>query len=102
VPFIVVVDDGLQYQTQTGCKELGPYASMEQAIALAKSIVDDRLNSLHTPGMQPSELVSAYAALSLDLHVLTSEHASTNAFLAWPYVRSRSNEMCKSSRPTAR
>jgi len=94
VTFTVILDDGFEHLTETGYGELGPFPTFEHALEVAKGAVDEHLRGAYSPGMKWNQLYSAYAALGLEVHVISSDPADTSNFHAWPYARARCKEMC--------
>lgn len=58
--FRVLVDDNYDYMDESRRREHGRYATLDEAIAACKAMVDECLRESYRPGMTAAELELAY------------------------------------------
>ena len=93
--YLLLVDDNFHYMDQSERHESGRFATLEEAIAAAKSIVDSYLIDAQLPGMTADELFRSYTSFGEDPFVVTDGGASGEVlFSAWDYARQRCLEIC--------
>jgi hypothetical protein len=90
--FELFVDDNFHYMDEDERYSAGTFASYDEALAKAKSIVDEFLESAHEPGMTSSELNDGYVGFGEDPFIVP---AGEPRFSAWDYARSRCTELCR-------
>lgn len=94
-PYAVFVDDNFPVMNEGERYRSGDYATLAEAVAECKSIVDDFLNRRHRPGMSSNELFGQYTFFGEDPFIRGPADAG---FSAWDYARQRCNELCRSQR----
>ena len=91
----LLVDDNFHYMGQSERYDSGRFATLEQAIAAAKSIVDSYLSDAHVPGMTADELFRSYTSFGEDPFVVAEGGARSDVlFSAWDYARQSCLEIC--------
>jgi len=90
--YTVFVDDNSHYMDKKERYKLGDFDSPAEAVAAAKKIVDDFLNSNHTTGRSAVELLAAYKSFGEDPWI-SSDDAGCK-FSAWDYAQRRCREIC--------
>ena len=66
--YVVRVTDHFRYQDQGGEHGLEPVATADEALRLARGVVDRSLDRLWKPGMGAAELLAAYDTFGEDPH----------------------------------
>ena len=90
--FEVFVDDNYHYMDPDERQTLGVFASAEEALAAAKSLVDGSLNEIFEPGMSARELYSRYEHFGDDPFIVGGG-AERVSFSAWEYAQARSEQI---------
>ena len=93
VSFNVIVADNFHYMDESENYVHGTFATLEEAIAAAKRIVDEYLASAYKPGLSAAELYHSYVNFGEDPYI-AAEGQSGVLFSAWDYARERCAEMC--------
>ena len=96
-PYTVFVDDNYHHGDESERYKLGTFASLEEAVAAAKAVVDQSLAAAHTPGMTADELYEAYVNFGEDPFIVP-KGPDAASFSAWSYARERCNEICREPR----
>ena len=91
--FKVLVDDNFHYMDESHRGSLGDLETAEAAVTAAKAIVDQYLNSAHTPGMTADALLPSYRMFGEDPFIVGADVD----FSAWEYARARCREICANS-----
>ena len=94
-PFTVVVADNFHYMDESENYVHGKFATLEEAIAAAKRIVDEFLVSALKPGMNAATLYSQYTSFGDDPYITGSSEPGV-PFSAWNYAQERCAVMCSS------
>ena len=90
--FQVLIDDNFHYQDEEA-REKGPsYATLDEAVAECRRIVEESLTLLHKEGMSADALYSAYTSFGEDPFVVPTGDAAR--FSAWDYARARCTAIC--------
>ena len=89
----VIVDDNYHYMDESERYLHGEFATLEAAVAAARQIVDDYLESAYKAGMGGDELMASYAMFGEDPFI-TAPDATGVLFSARDYARQRCNEIC--------
>lgn len=97
--FILVIDDKLEYLTETGYSELGTFPTADLADAAARSYIDEHLRRAYREGMTWKQLHAAYISVGVEVHVISEDGATGGLFSAWPYVRTRCHQLCEKNPP---
>ena len=92
--YTVFVDDNFHYMDKGERYKLAEFDSADKAIAAAKKIVDEFLDSNHKPRQSAEELLAAYKSFGEDPWI-SSDDASCK-FSAWDYAERRCREICGS------
>jgi len=90
--FELFVDDNYHYMDKSKRYSAGTFDSYDEAVAKAKGIVDEFLESAHEPGMTSWELYDGYVGFGEDPFIVP---ACEPRFSAWSYARARCTEMCR-------
>jgi hypothetical protein len=92
----VMIDDNFHYMEEDERRELGTYASVEEALAACRDVVDAWLAANYKPGMSPAELIEQYKSFGDDPFIVTLPGAPAAAakFSAWDYATRRAQELC--------
>jgi len=87
------VDDNYDYMEEDERYLAGKFDKLEEAIAIAKQIVDDYLLANFKAGMSAEELYSMYTEFGEDPFIVGGPPEST--FSAWSYAMERCEEICR-------
>jgi len=90
--FELFVDDNYHYMDESSRYRVGSFTSYGEALAKAKAIVDEFLESSHHPGMTSGELFEGYVGFGEDPFIVP---AGEPRFSAWDYARERCMELCR-------
>lgn len=93
----VMVDDNFHYMEEDERRELGTFATLEEALAACRTLVDRWLADNHKPGMTGAELYSLYASFGEDPFILSGEGGPECSFSAWDYAKERAEALCRGS-----
>jgi hypothetical protein len=95
VQYKVMVDDNFHYDEPDERRTDGVFATLDEALAVCRRLVDQSLDSLKTPGMTAEKLYDSYMSFGDDPFVVvvggTDEHAK---FSAWSYAKERCSVLC--------
>ena len=91
--YTVLVDDNAHYMDESERYKLGEFATAEAALAAARRLVDDELNSHYQPGMAAAELFALYTSFGVDPFIVSDDVDCR--FSAWDYARERCQELCR-------
>jgi hypothetical protein len=91
VTYTVKIDDSFHYMDEGERVEHGVFASLEEAVAAAKRIVDEFLIEHYEPGMSADELYRYYTAFGDDPFIIEREPGVP--FSAWTYAKARSQQL---------
>jgi hypothetical protein len=91
--FRVMVDDNYHYMDETERYQHGEFATLDAAIAAARKIVDEYLQSAYTPGMSADALIASYCQFGEDPFISGPEVKGV-VFSARDYARVRCPEIC--------
>jgi hypothetical protein len=88
--YSVYVDDNFHYQDEGARYKLGDFATLDDAIAACKKVVDEFLRS-ETPSDRPAEeRYEQYTGFGPDPFIMTDDpNAGRPPFSAWTYARER-------------
>lgn len=87
-----MVDDNFHFMDESERWQLGEFATLEQAIAACRRMVDDCLQSYYKPGMTAEALEAAYRMFGDDPFI---PGVDRETFSAWSYAAARAKEMCE-------
>ena len=90
--YVVRVDENSHYMDESERHTLGEFEDAEAALAAAKRIVDDDLNSLYGAGMTADELYQNYTSFGRDPFIISGDGSCQ--FSAWDYAARRCREIC--------
>src|SRR3954447_4519869 len=92
----VLVNENARYMDESERSDHGVFASAEDALAACKAMIDDELNTMHSPGMSAEELYRLYIGFGPDPFVvpLDPDDASIE-FSAWSYAKQRCKEVVR-------
>ncbi|ABU56442.1 hypothetical protein [Roseiflexus castenholzii] len=97
MPFRVIVADNVRFMDERENYEYGTFDGLEAAIAAAKQIVDECLESAYTPAMSAADLYQHYVNFGEEPYII-AEGFSGVLFSAWDYARERCAFMCSPDR----
>ena len=91
----VTVDDNFHYQEPEERWELGIYATLEEALAACRGIVDQALKEEYRPGISAEQLYDRYTSFGDDPFVVVLDGTDEGArFSAWDYAKERCRALC--------
>ena len=90
--YTVFVDDNFHYMDKDERYKLGEFDSADEAVAAAKKIVDEFLESNHKPGQSAEELLATYKSFGEDPWISGGDPRCK--FSAWDYAELRCREIC--------
>jgi nicotinic acid mononucleotide adenylyltransferase len=91
----VLVDDNFHYQDSEERWEEGTYATVEEAIAACRSIVDRSLEEERRPGISAEALYDRYMSFGDDPSIVVLDGTDASAtFSAWRYAKERCRVIC--------
>ena len=91
--FKVLVDDNYHYMDESERYSAGEFATLDEAVAAARKIVDDYLASAFEIGMTADALIASYAMFGDDPFIVGSEVRGI-PFSGREYARARAVEIC--------
>jgi len=91
--FRVLVDDNFHYQDESERYELGTFATLDEAVAACRRIVDEDLAAQLKPGMTAEELYRLYTMFDRDPFIVVPGGEPAVQFSAWDYARKRCDEL---------
>jgi hypothetical protein len=95
MPYTVMIDDNFHYMDQDERLEHGTFATLEEALAVCRKLVDDWLADHHKPGMTATQLYEIYVGFGEDPFIIAPHEPSAGVlFSAWDYARERSAVIC--------
>ena len=89
MPYRVMVDDNFHYQDESERYEHGTFATLAEAVAACRQIVDDDLEGHLKPGITADELYTIYTMFDRDPFILVPDGEPRAGFSAWNYARER-------------
>jgi hypothetical protein len=90
--FDLFVDDNYHYMDEESRYKAGSFASYDEALAMAKGIVEEFLQQYCQPGMTSKELYEGYVGFGEDPFIIP---AAEPRFSAWDYARARCLVLCR-------
>jgi hypothetical protein len=94
----VMVDDNFHYMDESERYEFGSYATLEEAVAVCRRLVDESLAESHRPGMTTDELCAHYASFGDDPFIIAPPEAEKGVlFSARNYAHERAQAICRTS-----
>lgn len=73
MPYILYIDDNYHYMDEEYRRRAGEFATLEDAMAQAKKIVDDYLLSAFRPGITVDQLMRSYLMFGEDPFIVTPD-----------------------------
>jgi hypothetical protein len=94
--YTVLVDDNFHYMDEEERYTLGEYETLEEAIVVCKSVVDQFLKEEYKPGVTAEKLYKTYVAFGEDPFIrgVQAMRREDVPFSAWTYARKRCREIC--------
>jgi len=92
--FVLRVADNFHYMDQDETYTHSEYATWEEAVAVARRIVDESLAEHYQPGINASELFSLYTSFGDDPFIVSPPQGER--FSAWDYARHQCELLCAS------
>ena len=88
--YSVFVDDNFHYMDESERYKLGDFATLEEAIAACKRMVDEFLKDEVSPDLSAAERCAQYTGFGPDPFIVTDDPAvEAPAFSAWNYAKER-------------
>ena len=88
-----MVDDNFHYMDESERYCAGEFDSYQEALACAKLIVDECLQTSIEPGKTPDVIYGEYTGFGEDPFIIGDGIEEHPRFSAWEYARVRCNEM---------
>lgn len=95
--FELIVRDNFRYQDETEHCTYGTFATWQEAVAVARAIVDSFLADEYRPGMTADSLYEQYVTFGEDPFI--SPQPPDTDFSAWDYAKGRCDEICEAGGP---
>jgi hypothetical protein len=96
----VMVDDNFHYQEPEERSEHGIYATLEEALAVCRGLVDRALKEEYRPGISAEKLYDHYTSFGDDPFIVVLDGADDAAnFSAWTYAKERCRTLCGDEPP---
>jgi hypothetical protein len=96
MPYKVYIDDNFHYQDTEHRYEYGTYQSLEEAVTVARRIVDEFLEWEYRSGMSANDLYDQYVSFGEDPFIVPDERVGEGViFSAWDYAKQRCADLCK-------
>jgi hypothetical protein len=94
--YTVLVDDNFHYMDVEERYTFGEYETLEEAIIVCKSIVDQYLKEIHEPGITAEAMYKHYVSFGEDPFIrgVQATRREDVPFSAWTYARKRCEEIC--------
>lgn len=92
MPYLLYIDDNYHYMDEEHRRSAGEFATLEEATARAKKIVDEYLHSAFRPGVTADELLKSYLMFGEDPFIIAPEPGVV-PFSARDYARQRCQEI---------
>lgn len=92
-PYKVMVDDNFHYTDEDERSEYGTFPTAEEALEVARRLVDDALLAQYVDGETADRLFERYKSFGDDPFVVAFGGAPDVAFSAWTYARQRAQEL---------
>lgn len=90
--YTVYVRDNYHYMDPEAEYQGGTYATLEEAIARCKQIVDADFGGM--PGESARAMVAAYRMFGDDPYIISGDTSDSAPFSAWQYAEQRARELC--------
>jgi hypothetical protein len=91
--YTVYVDDNFHYQDEGARYKLGDFATLDDAVAACKAVVDQFLKDETASDATAAEQYVQYTGFGPDPFILTDDpNAGHPPFSAWSYARERCHE----------
>ena len=87
-------------ESRNTVREIGHYATLDEAIAAAKGVVNDVLRRVYVAGMTPDQLFESYRAAAETPYLARDDEETMNAnsFNHFQFAKLRSSEICAASK----
>jgi hypothetical protein len=90
-----VVDDNFHYQDPDDRREHGVYATLDEALAVCRAIVDRSLSEEFRPGISAASLYDRFTSFGDDPFIVVVDGVDEAArFSAWAYAEARCRQIC--------
>jgi hypothetical protein len=91
--YSVYVDDNYHYMDEEARYKLGDFATLEEAVAACKRMVDEFLKDEVSPDLTAAERCAQYTGFGPDPFIVTDDpDAAHPPFSAWSYAKERCKE----------
>jgi hypothetical protein len=91
--YTVLVAENSHYMDEAERYKHGEFATLDEAHAAARVLVNSELAALHTPGMSADELYRQYTTFGAEPFIVPD--AAAESFSAWAYAAARCQELCQ-------
>jgi len=98
MPYKVMIDDNFHYMDDDERYTHSTYATLEEAIAKCKTLVDVYLKGIYKQGMTADEMFKHYKSFGEDPWISGIEDVP---FSAWAYAKQRCAEICDAAGSSA-
>lgn len=93
--YTVRVADNFHYRDEAETYTLGTFATLGEAEAAARDVVDRFLVDQHAPGMTADDLFKRYTGFGDDPYIVAAHDAPpAPRFSGWDYARARCDAIC--------
>ena len=93
-PFTVYVDDNYHYMNEDHRYTAGEFDTWEEAVTLARKIVDETIVKAIEGGSTPQKAIDEYRAFGEDPWIVSDGTVpSEESFSAWSYAETRAREL---------
>lgn len=89
--YIVRIEENSHYDDDRARWTLGEFEDSDVALAAARRVIDEDLQSLHRPGMTADELYHHYTSFGHDAYIISDDAGCR--FSGWDYACQRCNEI---------
>ncbi|MFL6208465.1 MAG: hypothetical protein ACJ74W_06415 [Pyrinomonadaceae bacterium] len=96
--YTVLVAENSHYMDEAERYKHGEFATIVEARAAARALVNSELVALHAPGMSADELYRQYTTFGAEPFIVPAD-ADEN-FSAWAYAAARCQELCQDKTQT--
>lgn len=96
--YTVMVDDNFHYMDEDDRHKLGSFATLEEAVAACRAVVETSLKAVYKPGISAEALLDHYKSFGEDPFIQGPPGAPAPVgFSGWDYARAHAETMCASN-----
>jgi hypothetical protein len=96
--YTVLVAENSHYMDEAERYKHGECATLAEAHAAARALVNSELAALHAPGMSADELYRQYTTFGAEPFIVPADEGES--FSAWAYAAARCQELCQQTAQT--